>query len=119
VFVDFGSTITVKISANWLNLPRKFTGKQIKNGLASRRAIYTISPSLFSRPDYWNANLQVVGFHERKRSINWQPDADLIDFIGKHARILLITFGSMTNPDPVEETKYWLIFLYVIKFQPL
>lgn len=104
-FVDFGSTMTVKISANWLNLPRKFTRKQIRNALASRRAIYTISPSLFSRPDYWNENLQVVGFHERKRSSNWQPEADLIDFIGEHDRILLITFGSMTNPDPVEKTK--------------
>ena len=104
-FVDFGSTLTVKISANWLDLPRKFTRKQINDALVTRKAIYTISPSLFSRPDYWKENLKVVGFHERKRSMNWQPGADLIDFIERHDRILLITFGSMTNPDPDGKTK--------------
>jgi UDP:flavonoid glycosyltransferase YjiC (YdhE family) len=103
--VEFGSSVTVSISAKWLNFPRKLTRKQIRTTLGSNKAIYTISPSLFPRPDYWRENLRVVGFHERKRAEKWQPNADLKDFIGKHDQILLITFGSMTNPGPGEKTR--------------
>jgi hypothetical protein len=31
----------------------------------SNKAIYTIFPSLFSRPDDWGENLKVLGFHKR------------------------------------------------------
>jgi len=102
---NFGLIVTVKITIKWLKITRKISRKQIKNALLSNKAIYTISPSLFSRPNCWNENLKVLGFHERNKTINWQPDKDLIDFLEKHNRILLITFGSMTNPEPEEKTK--------------
>lgn len=102
---DFGLMMTVKISAKWLKLKRKLTRNQIKNVLSSKKAIYTISPALFSRPEYWDANLKVLGFHERIKTINWHPNNDLIDYLGKHHRMLFITFGSMTNPEPEEVTK--------------
>jgi UDP:flavonoid glycosyltransferase YjiC (YdhE family) len=102
---NFGMVMTVMISKKWLKITEKISRKQIKNALLSNKVIYTISPSLFSRPDYWNENLRVLGFHERNKTINWRPDKDLIDFLEKHHRILLITFGSMTNPEPEEKTK--------------
>ena len=104
---DFGLIMTVSISAKWLKITKNITRKQIKNALLSNKAIYTISPSLFSRPDYWNENLKVLGFHERNKTINWRPDKDLNDFLEKHKnnRILFITFGSMINPEPEEKTK--------------
>jgi len=104
---DFGLVVTTSISANWLNLTEKPTRKQIKNALSSNKAIYMVSPSLFSRPDYWKENLKVLGFHERNKRTNWQPDKALNDFLEKHKnnRILLVTFGSMLNPEPEEKTK--------------
>jgi len=102
---NFGMITTTMITKRWLKITRKITRKQIKNALLSNKAIYTISPYFFSRPDYWNENLKVLGYHERNKTINWQPDKDLIDFLGKHNRILFITFGSMTNPAPDEKTK--------------
>jgi len=104
-FANFGMITTTMITKRWLKITRKITRKQIKNALLSNKAIYTISPYLFSRPDYWNENLKVLGYHEKNKTINWQPDKDLIDFLGKHNRILFITFGSMTNPAPDEKTK--------------
>jgi sterol 3beta-glucosyltransferase len=104
-FANFGLVATVMITKRWLKITRKITRKQIKNALLSNKAIYTISPSLFSRPDYWNENLKVLGFHGQNKTINWRPDNDLNDFLEKHHRILLITFGSMTNPEPEEKTK--------------
>ena len=72
--------------------------------LGNKFIVYTISPSLFPKPDYWDDNIQVLGFHERHTDQHWQPDKDLQDFLEKHDRILFVTFGSMTNPNPEEKT---------------
>ena len=103
----FGMITTVMISKKWLNITEKITSKQIKHALVSNKAIYTISPALFSRPDDWDKHLQVLGFHERRKTINWQPDKNLNMFLAKYQnhRILFITFGSMINAEPEEKTK--------------
>jgi sterol 3beta-glucosyltransferase len=104
---NFGLITTVKISARWSKMTGKITRKQIKKALLSNKTIYTISPSLFPRPDYWNENMKVLGYQEHNKEINWQPDNGLNIFLEKHKknRILLITFGSMTNPEPDEKTR--------------
>ena len=102
---NFGLVTTVMISKRWLKIEGKISRKQIRNVLLSNKAIYTISPSVFSRPDYWNDNIKVLGYHERNKIVNWQPDKELSDFLEKHNQILFITFGSMINPEPKEKTE--------------
>jgi UDP:flavonoid glycosyltransferase YjiC (YdhE family) len=103
----FGLITTVKISAKWLKRKRKITRKQIKKALLSNKVIYTISPSLFSKPDYWNKNRKVLGYPDLNKEISWRPTQGLMNFIDKHKnnRILFVTFGSMTNPEPEKKTK--------------
>jgi len=108
---DFGLITTVKTSAGWLKTHRKITRKEIAQALPSNRAIYTISPSLFPRPDYWPDNLQVLGYPERDMEVNWQPDNDLQLFLESHQKILFVTFGSMTSPEPEKKTKIILDIL--------
>ena len=48
---------------------------------------------------------------ERNKINNWQPSPDLEKFIAKHKKIMFITFGSMTNPKPLEKTKIILDIL--------
>ena len=110
---DFGMVMTVRISAKWLKIRRKISRKQIKNALLSNKAIYTISPSLFPRPVYWDENLKVVGFHHKNKTGNWRPDQKLTDFLEKHKdnRILFISFGSMINPKPEEKTRIMIEIL--------
>jgi sterol 3beta-glucosyltransferase len=110
---DFGMVMTVEISAKWLNLPEKLSQKQLRDALSTNKAIYTISPTLFARPDYWPENIKIMGFHERKKDTNWRPDEELTNFLDAHQndRILFITFGSMTNPDPEWKTKVFLEIL--------
>ena len=102
----FGLVTTVKIAQKWLKIKEKISRKHIRQVIRYGQTIYTISPALFSRPDYWHENLQVLGFHERNKTTNWQPDKALTDFLERHQnnRILFITFGSMTNPKPEEKT---------------
>jgi UDP:flavonoid glycosyltransferase YjiC (YdhE family) len=67
-------------------------------------AIYAISPALFPRPSYWPDNLHVLGYHERNKAIAWQPDAALLSFMQRHPKFVLVTFGSMSNPEPEKKT---------------
>ncbi len=101
----FGMVTTTLTTRKWLKITEKITRKQIRNVLRYNKSIYTISPSLFSRPDSWDENLRVLGYHQRQKTLNWYPDKDLTDFIASHNKILFITFGSMINPDPEKKTR--------------
>jgi len=108
---DFGLVTTTMISKKWLGLKERIKRKQIKNVIQNNKAIYTISPSLFAKPENWRNNLQILGYHERNKTINWEPSQELIEFTEKHSKILFITFGSMTNTRPEEKTKIFLDIL--------
>jgi UDP:flavonoid glycosyltransferase YjiC (YdhE family) len=111
LLANFGLVITAQISIRWLKLQRKITRRQIKNVISSNKVIYTISPSLFLKPDYWNKYIKILGYQERNTIVNWRPERKLKDFLKKHERILLITFGSMTNPQPEEKTQIFIDIL--------
>ena len=109
--VNFGMVMTVKISLKWLKLSGEYSRRQIKREYVSNKAIYTVSPALFSRPYYWRENLKVVGYRARHRTTNWEPEKELMDFLEKHDKILFITFGSMLNPKPEKKSKTLLKIL--------
>ncbi len=73
--------------------------------LETERTIYTVSPSLFTRPDYWPSSAHVVGYFERDKTVGWLPDAPLLKFLEQFNKIVLISFGSMTNTDPLQKTR--------------
>jgi len=107
----FGMVTTIMISKKWLKITNKITRKQIRNVLRYNKSIYTISPSLFSRPDYWKKNLKILGYHDRNKIVNWYPDKSLTDFLENHSKILFVTFGSMINPEPEKKTRIILDIL--------
>jgi len=100
----FGMVTTILIIKKWLKLTERISRKELRNILKYNKTIYTISPSLFSRPHYWNKNLKILGFYDRKKTDDWHPDKTLTDFISKHNKVLFITFGSMVNAEPEEKT---------------
>ncbi|MDB4088241.1 glycosyltransferase [Flavobacteriales bacterium] len=108
---NFGLVKTIMSSVKKLSLPRKIKQRKIQHALFSNRAIYTISPTLFERPDYWDSNLKVLGYHERTKTTNWLPCQELETFIEKHSKLTFVTFGSMINPNPEEKTQIILEIL--------
>jgi len=108
---DFGLKKTIWNSTKQLDLGHT-TKRQINHALASHKVIYAISPLLFSRPSYWPSNLKVLGYHERDKSTNWKAGNELLQFLEKHPKIIFVTFGSMTNPEPKTKTT---IILNVLK----
>ncbi len=109
--VNIGMIMTTRITLKWLKRSGEITRRQIKSTYLNKKAVYTISPTLFPRPDYWADHIQVLGYHQRKKSSNWTPDRDLTTFLEKHKKTLFITFGSMTNPDPEGKTRIILEIL--------
>jgi sterol 3beta-glucosyltransferase len=85
-----------------LDLPVSAINKAM---LETEKTIYTVSPSLFSRPDYWPDAAQVVGYFERDKTVDWKPDPPLLEFLETHEKIVFISFGSMTNTKPQEKTE--------------
>lgn len=87
---------------------KKISTKQLKKTLFNSKMIYTISPSVFYRPNHWPENVKVLGYHERNKINTWEADDELKAFVAKHDKILFITFGSMTNENPEEKTSFFL-----------
>jgi len=108
---DFGIVTATMAAKKWLQIDEKITRKELKNTIHSRKFIYTLSPSLFPRPDYWESNIKVLGHQELRRKTDWEPEKALTEFIEKHEKILFITFGSMPNPEPELKTKIILEIL--------
>lgn len=103
---NFSLVKSVSYAQKWLiNKSKKASSKKILAALSENKVIYTISPTLFPRPDYWKANLKVLGFHERNKTMSWSPSAVLEDFLLLHPKILLVTFGSMINSNPEKNTE--------------
>ncbi len=104
--VTYGLVKSITYSQKWIkNKKLKLTSKKIANVLYKNKVIYTISPSLFKRPEYWKENLQVLGFHERNKTKNWNPPPELEKFIKQNSKIVFITFGSMINQYPERNTE--------------
>ena len=108
---NFGLIQTVVSTNKTVRNALEVSRRQIKASLFSKKMIYAISPTIFSRPDYWPDYVQVLGYHERKNDATWDPDQELKDFISQHDNMLFITFGSMTNPEPEAKTKIILDIL--------
>jgi len=87
-----------------INISRRTVAKHMHQ---REQILYLISPSLFPRPDNWPPQAQVLGYQERKKTANWLPDANLIDFLSRMEGqdITFITFGSMVNADPAGKTQ--------------
>lgn len=101
---NFGLLKNVRSAVKELSAYKKITTKQLKETLFKSKMVYTVSPSLFLRPEHWPQNVQVLGYHERNKVNSWKADKSLKAFIAQHDKILFVTFGSMTNENPEEKT---------------
>ena len=83
-------------------MPGTFSREEIKKAIAEGPAMCNVSPTLLPQPSYWPATQKVVGFWERKKTLNWTPPEEMTRFITAHEKIFFVTFGSMPNPRPKE-----------------
>jgi UDP:flavonoid glycosyltransferase YjiC (YdhE family) len=82
----------------------QYTRNAIKKALLSGSMVYTISPALFQREKSWHEDVQVLGYHERNKTLDWTPEEGLLHFLAQHPKVILLTFGSMVNPEPEQNS---------------
>ncbi|RAI94012.1 glycosyltransferase [Algoriphagus yeomjeoni] len=69
------------------------------------QTIYTISPSLFPKPENWPESAKIVGYYFRNQLKEYQPSLELKEWLKKYPKAILLTFGSMSNTKPKEYSK--------------
>jgi UDP:flavonoid glycosyltransferase YjiC (YdhE family) len=94
-----------------LDIMQGIPRKDIEIFLRDGKTIYTVSPSIFKKPEYWPQNVSVVWFSERDKQLDWRPSAQLETFLASHDKILFVSFGSMTNAFPKQKTSHILAAL--------
>lgn len=62
--------------------------------------LYGYSPLLFPRPADWGPTIHVTGYWFLDRPSNWQPAAELVDFLESGPPPVYVGFGSMGNRSP-------------------
>ena len=103
---------TKKLGVNNTKVPSPLTIR--KHLIQKIISIYTVSPTLFEQPRSWGNHIKTTGYVERNKTMNWHPSAAIKQFLESYKtdKILFITFGSMANPTPKENTE---IILEVLK----
>ncbi|MBN7811971.1 glycosyltransferase family 1 protein [Algoriphagus sp. H41] len=80
-----------------------FSTKAIKNfELHQLQVLYQISPTLYPKPANWPECAYITGFFARDQNRDFLPDPELSAWLAKHPKAILLTFGSMSNPKPLE-----------------
>ncbi|TVY48892.1 Sterol 3-beta-glucosyltransferase [Lachnellula occidentalis] len=74
---------------------------------------YCWSPALIPKPKDWGPHISISGFYFLSLASNYQPDAELADFLAAGPPPVYIGFGSIVVEDPNAMTK--LIFEAVEK----
>lgn len=107
----WGLTRHILKTSKILSLAHHPAKATLRRALLSEKALYTVSPTLFAKPPEWPDHINVLGYHERDKTVQWQPDPALMTFLEKHPKLLMVTFGSMTSPDPEKNTQIVLASL--------
>jgi len=87
---------------------KKFTLKEIKSSIIETNIMYMISPSIFARPKEWPGHAQVLGYLERDKTSEWSPSEELINYLVRHKKPIVLSFGSMVNGQAEETSKLFL-----------
>lgn len=66
------------------------------------QVLYQISPTLYPKPSTWPKTAYITGFFARNQNQYFKPDFSLVEWLEKYPKAALLTFGSMTNPKPLE-----------------
>ncbi len=82
-----------------LGLPRRsrFANDTVRGNGKPVPVMYSYSPHVLPVPADWPGHIAVTGYWFLQRQEDWQPPADLLDFLGAGPAPIYIGFGSMSS----------------------
>jgi sterol 3beta-glucosyltransferase len=84
--------------------PLPFSGPLREYARLGHPIFYVFSPSVLPRPSDWRKDIHVVGFSFLGAPGQWQPPADLVEFLAAGLPPVFIGFGSMPHFNSAETT---------------
>jgi UDP:flavonoid glycosyltransferase YjiC (YdhE family) len=79
-----------------------------RENIAARKRmtiLHAVSRHVMPHPADWPANFHISGYWFLDESLDWQPSAELTEFLAAGPPPVYIGFGSMTNRDPAATTR--------------
>ena len=73
--------------------------------IQDKTCLYGFSPNVLPRVPEWGDEVHITGYWFLERPADWQPPADLVDFLESGSPPVFIGFGSMVNRNPEEITE--------------
>lgn len=67
--------------------------------------LYGFSPAVVPRAPEWGDNIYITGYWFLEKSSQWQPPADLLEFLKSGEPPVFVGFSSMTNREPEAVTR--------------
>ncbi len=114
----FMQSLSYKIGAYGFAQAAVMTGKrhfkgevssdEIKRFIPKMKILYNVSPCVLPTPKSWSDNLKIGGFLERDKTKAFSPSEELTEFLEKHDKVLMLSFGSAVNTKPLEITKMFV-----------
>ncbi len=97
--INLALSVATWDSARKLSGLRRLTVPKIYREIQRAKFLFAVSPSLYGREPSWGPNVQILG-HSTRDNSQKEPDPRLLDFLARHDRVLVLTFGSMTSAQP-------------------
>jgi sterol 3beta-glucosyltransferase len=67
--------------------------------------LYAFSPTVLPKPAEWGENVHVTGYWFLPHAEDWQPPAELVDFLAAGPAPVYVGFGSMASRNPQETAR--------------
>jgi len=112
---NFALTKTIKSALKQIPLKVEIKDAEILAALKKEKLAFSISPTLLKRPSSLPDNVQILGYHERNKQMDWELDEHLNKFLDINSKVLLLTFGSMTNPNAQFNSQLLYEILYELQ----
>lgn len=106
-----GLMVFLKRAAKKTGNPKP-TSKNLDDILKNTKCVFSVSPSLIPQSTDWPEHVKVLGFRDQKNSAVTAVDSEIIEFFNQHDKVLVVSFGSMTNSNPEKTTE---IIIEVLK----
>lgn len=105
VWLPYRSTIN-NIRQELLNLPPiPWWVNYARQWEKQTPAICGFSPAVVPKPADWGENVDITGYWFLDGEVDWEPSADLADFLAAGPPPVYIGFGSMSTRDPEQKTE--------------
>ncbi len=82
----------------------RISAADVRGAITGTKLFYNVSPALLDPPSEWPSHVRAFGYLSRTMDEDKSLDPAVANFMDRHAKFIVVTFGSMSNEDPAGKT---------------